>query len=298
MSVILLNGLFTVLTLWVAGFVGTFRKDLTKMAGMMAAMAIGMTVGLALGSLFTIWLPGQFYQSTITSMLIGGLAGAIIGVPISLMAVLDGLLSGIMSGMMGTMLMVMIPAPYVDSAVKFIAILCSGIIFLLYIMLLGEVGAYRLKLKSTLLSKPISMFLVIAVSLAFALQMPTARGNSELKAEQSQNHSGHSQHQGDSSQLTDSNVPNVPELIVKAQEFSFTPSTINMKKNEKIKITLDNTGAVEHDFEIIGTNIHIHAAPGKKNSLIVSFDQTGYYQVVCTLPGHEEAGMSAFIQVS
>ncbi|WP_442600636.1 hypothetical protein [Paenibacillus sp. KN14-4R] len=139
MSVILLNGLFTILTFWIAGYVGIFRKDISKMAGMMAAMAVGMTVGLVCGSLFTIWMPGQFYQSTIISMLVGGAAGGIIGVPISLMAVLDGLLSGIMSGMMGTMLMVMVPAPYTDSAIKFISILCSGILFILFIMLLGEV---------------------------------------------------------------------------------------------------------------------------------------------------------------
>ncbi|MFE5318205.1 cupredoxin domain-containing protein [Paenibacillus sp. NPDC056579] len=75
-------------------------------------------------------------------------------------------------------------------------------------------------------------------------------------------------------------------------------SFIRVIAGQKFRITLDNTGQVEHDFEIVGTNIHIHAAPSNKSTMIISLDKAGYYQVICTLPGHKEAGMSASIQVT
>jgi hypothetical protein len=36
---------------------------------------------------------------------------------------------------------------------------------------------------------------------------------------------------------------------------------------------LGEHGKMEHDFEIIGTNVHVHAKPGKKGSTVFSLDQ-------------------------
>jgi len=172
MLLIVLTTLFVLLSAWLTGFVWTFRPQITCMVGMMSAMTLGMTIGLAIGSFLTLWLPGQFFQSTVIGMLIGGLAGVIIGWPISLMAIMDGLLSGIMGGMMGAMLMFMMPITYAAVSVKIMSILCSGILFLLFIMLQGEIKTEHLHQKSFLLAKPISMFIVIIVALGFGLQMP------------------------------------------------------------------------------------------------------------------------------
>lgn len=56
-------------------------------------------------------------------------------------------------------------------------------------------------------------------------------------------------------------------------EYSFTPGSIHIGLGKKVKITLDNKGQVEHDFEIIGTSIHINAAAGKKSSMILCFNK-------------------------
>jgi hypothetical protein len=169
MASIILSSLFGILTLWIMGFVITFRKQLTSMVGMMAAMTIGMTVGFVLGTLLALWLPGQYFHSTMIGMLTGGAIGAMTGAPISLMAVLDGLLSGIMGGMMGTMLMGMMPATYTWAAVNIISVLCSGIVFILFLMLQGEIKAEILKQRSILLSKPQLMFSVISIGLIFTI---------------------------------------------------------------------------------------------------------------------------------
>jgi uncharacterized cupredoxin-like copper-binding protein len=255
MNTILFGSLFGILAVWITGFIATFRKQLTCMVGMMAAMALGMTVGLAMGTLLTVWLPGQFFQSTLISMFVGGGIGIIAGAPISVMAVMDGLLSGIMGGMMGTMLMVMMPVPYAGIMVKIMSVLCSGIVFLIFLMLQGE-----------------------------------------IKTDSDSEYSGHT-HNLSSKQIESGDILD-KELLVRAMEFSFTPSSIRVIVGRKIRITLDNAGQVEHDFEIAGTNVHIHAASGQQSSMVVSFDKAGYYQVICTLPGHKEAGMTASIHVA
>lgn len=58
-----------------------------------------------------------------------------------------------------------------------------------------------------------------------------------------------------------------------------------------------NAGNVEHDFEIVGTDIHVHAKPGQRSSVIATLEKTGEYRAVCTLPGHQEAGMISAVRV-
>lgn len=112
----------------------------------MAAMALGMTIGLAMGGLVAVWLLDQFFHSTMIGMLIGGAVG-------------------IMGGMMGTMLMVMMPSDYVAITIKLMSVICSGIVFLVFVMLLGAVSPDYLKDKSFIVSKPIAMFFVIVFAL-------------------------------------------------------------------------------------------------------------------------------------
>jgi uncharacterized cupredoxin-like copper-binding protein len=271
------------------------------MAGMMGSMALGMSIGLGMGTLIATWLPGQFFQAAVLSMIIGGGIGALAGIPISIMAVMDGLLSGLMSGMMGSMLMVMIPPVFAGSTLKIMVVLCSGIVFLLFLMLQGEVKPDHLKQRSFILSKPLSMFIVIAffflvihqtsILSADASNDHVSSMQSTLKNQPVENHD----HSGQS--LSDQSNIISKEWTVKASEFNFSSSPIHMKVNEQVRITLENTGKVEHDFEIIGTNVHVHAhaRPGKKDSAVFSLDQPGEYKAVCTLSGHREAGMISII---
>ncbi|MBN2981770.1 cupredoxin domain-containing protein [Cohnella algarum] len=291
MKTVLLGGLIGILVIWITGFIFAFRKQLSCMAGMMASMALGMTSGLITGVILTIWLPGQFFISTMISVFTGGIIGIISGVPISLMAVMDGLLSGIMGGMMGTMLMVMIPLPYVNNTVKLMSILFSGILFLLFLTLQGEIKQSQLQKRPTLLSNTYPMFLLTVMFLA----VPQLSPQNEWPNTLTDSHLNHNQEIPPTK--TQADPLSGKELLVKAKEYSFSPSSMQVSVGEKIKITLDNDGQMEHDLEIVGTNVHIHAGTGERNSMVVSFDKAGYFQVICTLPGHKEAGMTASIQV-
>jgi len=154
--------IYIILVVWIFHFIFTFRRQISCMAAMMSAMVLGMTIGLGAGTLLGFTFPGQPFQFTISGMMIGGTVGFLTGLPISIMAVLDGLLSGVMGGLMGAMLMLMLPPTYASVTLRIIGVLCSGILFILFIMLQGEVKPEHLKQKFILLSGPQPLFIFIA----------------------------------------------------------------------------------------------------------------------------------------
>ncbi|WP_158299502.1 cupredoxin domain-containing protein [Paenibacillus antri] len=277
-----------VLCIWTIGFIVFFRKRLSCMAGMMAAMALGMMVGLGFGVLVASWMPGQLFQSTVLGMLIGGLIGAFAGLPISIMAVLDGLLSGIMGGMMGTMLISMIPSSYSIPTLKIVALLCCGVIFLVLLMLQGEIKPDYLKTHSWLFSKPAPMFAVIVVLLTVSNLSSVPQSTMGV---------GEHAHQDPIAQHLQTPDLN-QKIVIVAKEFTFSLQNLSVIAGEPFQLILQNTGEVEHDFEIVGTNVHIHAGPDKIASQIVTLNKPGTYQAICTLPGHQEAGMVAVVHVN
>jgi plastocyanin len=56
-------------------------------------------------------------------------------------------------------------------------------------------------------------------------------------------------------------------------------------------ITLKNGGLVEHDFTVDALSIQVHADPGKTTSETYQGLQPGTYEVYCSVPGHQQAGM-------
>jgi len=88
---------------------------------------------------------------------------------------------------------------------------------------------------------------------------------------------------------------------VVAKEFAFEPRQIEVKAGAA-KFVVRNEGTVEHDFEIVG--IAEHGAehetrliqPNKISEVEVELSP-GTYQVVCTVPGHKDAGMEGTIIV-
>jgi len=296
--------IYSTLTAWIFHFIFTFRKRISCMAGMMAAMVLGMTIGLGVGTLFIIWFSGQPFQSIVLGTMVGGIVGALAGLPISVMAVLDGLLSGIMGGMMGTMLMMMLPEVYALATLKIVCVISSGVLFILFLMLQGEIKEEYLKQKSSILTKPQPLFTVIAAFLLLIHQ-------SNLLPERTQTYA-HSQMMPKMNIPLSMPVPNpktapnvvyptpVPEkrMVVKAEEFSFFPNLLTVNTGENVQMTFVNDGKVEHDFEIVGTDVHVHAGPGSKKSITFSLKQPGEYKAICTIPGHREAGMISIIKVN
>lgn len=141
-------------------------------------------------------------------MLLAGLIGAVAGLPISTMAVLDGLLSGIMGGMMGAMFIAMMPAAYIAVTLKIAAVLTASIIFILLIMLIGEIkdlGSAR-RLRFCFLPQTMFAFdILIFVSLFFLHPLPAHL--EDQKPNHTHNYEKKSSNSNDMAEINFSSIP-------------------------------------------------------------------------------------------
>ena len=105
------------------------------------------------------------------------------------------------------------------------------------------------------------------------------------------------------------------EITVKATDFAYSPASITVPVGQPVTITLDNEGAVEHDFVVdkisvtdveareIGPAMHhqmgempdydLHFYSNAGDSAVLKFTamEPGTYEIYCTIKGHKEAGM-------
>lgn len=103
-------------------------------------------------------------------------------------------------------------------------------------------------------------------------------------------------------------------------EFQFEPATITVPAGESVDITLENTGSVEHTFNILKAeaelehvleeedeehlheellfDIHEVAAGEDATATFTAPSGAGDYTIVCLVPGHADAGMVGTLQVT
>jgi uncharacterized cupredoxin-like copper-binding protein len=95
---------------------------------------------------------------------------------------------------------------------------------------------------------------------------------------------------------------NAQSVTVKGtDQMRFEPSTITIRANAPVNLTVDDSGTVlEHDFTIDnigGQKVSVKAQPNGKAT--GQFTPTaGTYQFYCAEPGHREAGMVGTLTVS
>ncbi len=92
-------------------------------------------------------------------------------------------------------------------------------------------------------------------------------------------------------------------LVVISSEFAFEPKTLELRAGVPTRIELDNrAAAVEHSLLVTapagGDWIHLHAQAKGTDSGTYRIDVPGSYEVLCTIPGHTEAGMVGTLVVA
>ena len=89
-------------------------------------------------------------------------------------------------------------------------------------------------------------------------------------------------------------------IDVAAHEFAFAPSTLAVAAGQ-VTFHVRNTGALEHEFEILKGETVIDEieglVPGLERDLAVTLEP-GEYVYVCRLAGHEESGMKGTLTVT
>ena len=116
--------------------------------------------------------------------------------------------------------------------------------------------------------------------------------------------------------------PKAVEVIVRAGEFKFEPASIEVTAGTPVRLTLQNTGTVEHDFSVAEMpmvesaaastpmaghdmggmqavpQLHVAAAIGQGATVEFTPTKAGSYDFFCTVPGHKEAGMAGVLVVN
>ncbi|MCQ3935621.1 MAG: hypothetical protein DPW18_01110 [Chloroflexi bacterium] len=105
------------------------------------------------------------------------------------------------------------------------------------------------------------------------------------------------------------------KVTVTMSEFAFEPASITVTAGQPVEITLVNEGAIEHDFAIevipvedVSTegsmsghdesgqhsefDVHTATGPGETSVLRFTPTQPGTYKIICSVPGHLDAGMT------
>ncbi|MBI2621491.1 MAG: cupredoxin domain-containing protein [Candidatus Levybacteria bacterium] len=83
------------------------------------------------------------------------------------------------------------------------------------------------------------------------------------------------------------------EIIVEGSEFRFTPSTITVKKGEKVRLTYKNTGSVQHDFVVADLGVSTKRInPGQEETIEFIAQESGEFGFICSVSNHEELGMT------
>jgi uncharacterized cupredoxin-like copper-binding protein len=85
------------------------------------------------------------------------------------------------------------------------------------------------------------------------------------------------------------------EVPIAISDFAFEPKQITIERGKKSVLVLQNKGAVEHNLSIQRQPIASQMVqPGQTVRMDIQLPP-GNYPFICTVPGHEEAGMTGQI---
>lgn len=90
------------------------------------------------------------------------------------------------------------------------------------------------------------------------------------------------------------------EITVVGVDMAFQPTAVEAKAGQPVKLTLKNQGVMEHNWQVkLGNEtIVVLARPGQSASKTFTPREAGTYKVICSIPGHEQAGMVGTLVVT
>ncbi len=90
----------------------------------------------------------------------------------------------------------------------------------------------------------------------------------------------------------------LPLVQVTARDMRFEPAEVRIRAGEWVVLEFTNEDTVVHDWMVEGVpNLDSPARPGQTSRLRFVLDEPGTYMVICSIPGHAEAGMTGELVV-
>ena len=91
-------------------------------------------------------------------------------------------------------------------------------------------------------------------------------------------------------------APDERRIPVDLRNFDFRPSTIEVSAGEVVGFALKSAD-IRHTFTVAGAGIDTEVRAGRPVVERATFDQPGEFTLICTVPGHADAGMVGTIIV-
>lgn len=86
--------------------------------------------------------------------------------------------------------------------------------------------------------------------------------------------------------------------ILVGNEFAFEPDTIEIPVNQEAVIEFRNLGTVDHDLVIEEFGVATGSMRiGSKKTVRFTPTKIGEFALICSIPGHPEAGMTGIVSV-
>ena len=87
-------------------------------------------------------------------------------------------------------------------------------------------------------------------------------------------------------------------VTVIARDARFEPAHLTLQQGRTVVLSFRNDDPIFHDWEVEGlANVDAGARPGQTQRIRFRIDEPGTYRIVCTVPGHADAGMAGTLQV-
>ncbi len=87
-------------------------------------------------------------------------------------------------------------------------------------------------------------------------------------------------------------------VTVVAHDARFEPPDLTVVQGRTVVLSFRNDDPIFHDWEVEGlANVDAGARPGQTQRIRFQIDEPGTYRIVCTVPGHAEAGMAGTLRV-
>ncbi len=92
-------------------------------------------------------------------------------------------------------------------------------------------------------------------------------------------------------------VDGAQTATVTAVDLDFKPAELTLQAGKPTNVTIVNKGETLHDFTLEEADVHVNVEPGSEVETAVTIDEPGSYKAICTVAGHEDAGMVVDVTV-
>ena len=92
--------------------------------------------------------------------------------------------------------------------------------------------------------------------------------------------------------------PPAQAIALTTTEFAIEPERVTIEAGKPVAIELRNEGALAHNIRIDALEVKSDTIQaGEATTVSFTAPEAGTYTIYCTVPGHEQAGMTATLEV-